>query len=519
EGTMVLSSFPLFIVLISLFLLWIWGRPNSKGRLPPGPWPLPFLGNILQIDPKGFLKSFQELREKYGDIFTVHLGPRPVIILCGYEAMREALVDQAETFSGRGLPNITFVPHQPGVSFASGKSWKVLQRFCLTTMKDFGMGKRSIEERIKEEAQNLVEELRKSQGTYLDPTLLFHSVTANIICSIIFGERFNYQDPKFLRLLSLLNQTFTILSSFYSQVRPTIPGWARDLGGQTLGWEQILPVQKLKDFITENIERHQETLDPSAPRDFIDSFLLRMDKERFVPESEFHHKNLVHTVLSLFFAGTETSSTTLRYALLLLLKHPEVLVQAEIDRVIGSKRLPALEDRAKMPYTDAVIHEIQRYSDLTPIGIPHSVIQDTNFRGYHLPQNTTVYPVMSSVLHDPRHFEKPDTFYPGHFLDAKGNFRKREAFIPFSMGKRICLGESLARSELFLFLTSMLQSFSLGCPKAPEDIDLTPLVNGLGKLPPVFQLCFLPRHREKEEMQISSGSFRVVPTSEKNEAT
>uniref|UniRef100_A0A8D2DMP5 Uncharacterized protein n=1 Tax=Sciurus vulgaris TaxID=55149 RepID=A0A8D2DMP5_SCIVU len=281
-------------------------------------------------------------------------------ILCGYEAMREALVDQAETFSGRGLIAITDSIFQgTGVSFASGKSWKVLQRFCLTTMKDFGMGKRSIEERIKEEAQNLVEELRKSQEE----------------------------------------------------------------------------------------------------------------------------------------------------------------VQAEIDRVIGSKRLPALEDRAKMPYTDAVIHEIQRYSDLTPIGIPHSVIQDTNFRGYHLPQNTTVYPVMSSVLHDPRHFEKPDTFYPGHFLDAKGNFRKREAFIPFSMGKRICLGESLARSELFLFLTSMLQSFSLGCPKAPEDIDLTPLVNGLGKLPPVFQLCFLPRHREKEEMQISSGSFRVVPTSEKNEAT
>ncbi|XP_047384158.1 cytochrome P450 2B4-like [Sciurus carolinensis] len=517
---MVLSSFPLFIVLISLFLLWIWGRPNSKGRLPPGPWPLPFLGNILQIDSKGFLKTFKELREKYGDVFTVHLGPRPVIILCGYEAIREALVHQAETFSGRGLIAITDSIFQgTGVSFANGKSWKVLQRFCLTTMKDFGMGKRSIEERIKEEAQNLVEELWKSQGTYLDPTLLFHSVTANIICSIIFDERFNYQDPKFLRLLSLLNQAFTILSSFYSQVFELLSGILKHFPGPHTHLCRI--IQELKDFITENIERHQETLDPSAPRDFIDSFLLRMDKERFVPESEFHYKNLVHTVLSLFFAGTETSSTTLRYALLLLLKHPDVLeeVQAEIDRVVGSKRLPALEDRAKMPYTDAVIHEIQRYSDLVPIGIPHSVIQDTNFRGYHLPKNTTVYPVMNSVLHDPRHFEKPDTFYPGHFLDAKGNFRKREAFIPFSMGKRICLGESLARSELFLFLTSMLQSFSLGCPKAPEDIDLTPQVNGLGKSPPVFQLCFLPRHREKEEMQISSGSFHVAPTPEKNEAT
>lgn len=226
-------------------------------------------------------------------------------------------------------------------------------------------------------------------------------------------------------------------------------------------------------------------------------------QEHFLPQSEFHHKNLVHTVLSLFFAGTESSSTTLRYGLLLFLKHPEVTekVQAEIDRVIGPQRLPALEDRAKMPYTDAVIHEIQRYSDLTPIGVPHSVIKDTHFRGYHLVKGTAVYPIMSSVLHDPHHFEKPDVFYPGHFLDAEGNFRKREAFVPFSMGKRICLGESLARSELFLFFTSMLQNFSLGCPKAPEDIDLTPRVNGLGKLPPVFQLRFLPRQREKEGTQ------------------
>uniref|UniRef100_A0A8D2DGJ1 Unspecific monooxygenase n=1 Tax=Sciurus vulgaris TaxID=55149 RepID=A0A8D2DGJ1_SCIVU len=323
------------------------------------------------------------------------------------EAMREALVDQTETLSGRGLI-----------------SWKVLQRFCLTTMKVFGMGKQSIEERIKEEAQNLTSMIDlSSPGTYLDPTLLFHSVTANIICSIIFGERFNYQDPKFLRLLSLLNQTFTILSSFYSQVFELLSGILKHFPGPHTHLCRI--IQELKDFITENIERHEETLDPSAPRDFIDSFLLRMNKARQAGiGSEFHHKNLVHTVLSLFFAGTETSSTTLRYALLLLLKHPEVLeeVQAEIDRVIGSKRLPALEDRAKMPYTDAVIHEIQRYSDLTPIG-------------YHLPQSHLTNGHMDLLNLIPSQNTTPDTFYPGHFLDAKGNFRKREAFIPFSMGE------------------------------------------------------------------------------------
>lgn len=498
---MELAGFSVFILFFSILLTWIWGRSTSKGHFPPGPRPLPFLGNVLQIDPKGFLKFFQMMRQKYGDVFTIYLGSQPVVVLCGYEAMREALVDQAEAFSGRGVIAIIEPIFQgTGVAFASGKRWQVLKRFCLTTMKDFGMGKRSIEERIKEEAQCLVEELRKSQGACMDPAPMFHAITANVICSIVFGERFEYQDLKFKRLLSMLSKIFSILSSLYSQVFEFLPGILKHLPGPHICLYRN--IQELKDFITEKVERRQETLDPSGPRDFIDSFLLQMDKERLVPGSEFHHTNLVHTVLSLFFAGTETSSTTLCYAVLILLKHPDVLekVQVEIDAVIGPHRPPVLDDRVKLPYTDAVIHEIQRYSDLTPIGIPHCVIQDTHFRGYFLPKNTTVYPVMSSVHHDPCHFEKPDTFYPGHFLDAKGNFRKRETFIPFSMGKRMCLGESLARSELFLFLTTLLQNFSLQCPKTPEEIDLTPRKNGLGRLPPEFEVCFLPRHMEKQGM-------------------
>uniref|UniRef100_A0A452F7C3 Uncharacterized protein n=1 Tax=Capra hircus TaxID=9925 RepID=A0A452F7C3_CAPHI len=203
------------------------------------------------------------------------------------------------------------------------------------------------------------------------------------------------------------------------------------------------------------------------------------------------------------------------------LRKSQEKVQAEIDRVIGAHRLPALEDRAKMPYTD--IHKIQRFSDLVPVGVPHSVIKDTHFRGYYLPKRFYKYTevfflFLSSALHDPRHFEKPNAFYPGHFLDAQGNFKKPEVFIPFSMGKRLCLGESLARSELFLFLTTLLQNFSLGSPKAPEDIDLKPRENGLGRPPPLFQVRFLPRRGGggQEEAQMSSESLHPAPASVQN---
>ncbi|XP_059109462.1 cytochrome P450 2B1-like [Peromyscus eremicus] len=481
-------------LLVGFVLLLVRGHPKARGHLPPGPRPLPLLGNLLQMDRGGLLNSFMKLREKYGDVFTVHLGPRPVVMLYGTEAIREALVDQAEAFSGRGtIAVVRPVFKDYGVIFASGERWKTLRRFSLATMRDFGMGKRSVEERIQEEAQCLVEEIKKSQGAPLDPTFLFQCITANIICSIVFGERFDYKDRQFLHLLDLFYRSFSLISSFSSQVFELFSGFLKYFPGTHRHISKNL--QEVLDYIGQSVEKHRATLDPSNPRDFIDTYLLRMEKEKSNQHTEFHYQNLMVSVLSLFFAGTETSSTTLRYGFLLMLKYPQVAekVQKEIDQVIGSHRIPTLEDRTKMPYTEAVIHEIQRFSDLVPIGVPHKVTKDTLFRGYLLPKNTEVYPILSSALHDPQYFAQPDTFNPDHFLDANGALKKNEAFMPFSIGKRICLGEGIARNELFLFFTTILQNFSVSSPMAPEVIDLNPKESGFGKVPPAYQICFLAR--------------------------
>ena len=161
--------------------------------------------------------------------------------------------------------------------------------------------------------------------------------------------------------------------------------------------------------------------------------------------------------------------------------------------MIGSHRPPALADRAKMPYTDAVLHEIQRFADIFPLSAPHMVTKDTYFRGYTIPKGTEVFPILSSAHYDPRYFETPDTFNPDHFLDANGALKKNEAFIPFSIGKRICIGESMARAEMFLLFTTILQNFSVSSPVAPEDIDLTPRESGVSRVPPKFQIRFLSR--------------------------
>uniref|UniRef100_A0A8C6A450 Cytochrome P450 n=1 Tax=Marmota marmota marmota TaxID=9994 RepID=A0A8C6A450_MARMA len=164
-------------------------------------------------------------------------------------------------------------------------------------------------------------------------------------------------------------------------------------------------------------------------------------------------------------------------------------IHKEINQVIGPHRTPCVEDRVKIPYTDAIIQEFQRLTDIVPMGVPHNVIQDTHFQGYFLPKGTDVFPVIGSVLKDPKYFRYPDAFYPEHFLDEQGCFKKNEPFMPFSSGKRICLGEALARMELFLYFTSILQNFSLRSLVPVADIDITPRMSGFGNIPPTYKLC------------------------------
>ncbi|XP_030073219.1 cytochrome P450 2C42-like isoform X2 [Microcaecilia unicolor] len=490
--------FLLLLCVTSLMLSTVQKRmKQGVGKLPPGPTALPFLGNALQLNGKEIFRVLLKLSEKYGSIFTIHLGSEPVVVLCGYEIMKEALNDHGEWFAARGsLPIMDRVNRGHGVINSNGERWKQLRRFSLMTLRNFGMGKRSIEERIQEEAQFLTEELKKTKGNFLelpfDPTFFFSRSVSNVISSVVFGDRFDYEDGNFLILLSLINDTFRIFSSIWVQLYNFFPNVMEYLPGPHK--RLMKDIDQLKTFVAGRVKKHQETLDPTSPRDFIDCFLLKMEQEKNSTLSEFSMENLVITTLDLFSAGTETVSTTLRYGLMILLKHPDVeaKIHEEIDRVIGQNRCPTNKDRNLMPYTEAVVHEIQRFIDIIPLGLPHAVTQDILFRQYVIPKGTTVYPMLSSVLRDPKQYQNPESFDPGHFLDAQGCFKRNDAFMPFSSGRRVCLGEGLAHMEIFLFLTTILQNFNLKSPVDPKEIDLSPEISGFGNMPRPYQLCLLP---------------------------
>ncbi|KAL7980678.1 hypothetical protein Chor_001832 [Crotalus horridus] len=258
-----------------------------------------------------------------------------------------------------------------------------------------------------------------------DPTFLLGCSVSNVICSIVFGDRFDYEDQHFLTFIGLINDNFRLFSS----------PCAQGVEGKSLplSWQgNHVVAHSVKG---EPLPAQGEVAPLVATHAHSWASLHPQEKED--PHSFFHTDTLIMTTHNLFFAGTETISTTLRYALLILMKLPEVAakVQEEIAKVIGSERQPSIADRARMPYTDAVIHEVQRFADIVPMGIPHALTKDTHFRGFFFPEGTNVLPFFHSVHRDATQFKNPEMFDPGHFLGEEGAFRRSNAFMPFSAGE------------------------------------------------------------------------------------
>ncbi|XP_051744174.1 cytochrome P450 2K1-like isoform X2 [Ctenopharyngodon idella] len=470
-------------------------RSQKEGKEPPGPKPLPLLGNLLTLDLKRPFDTFCELSKTYGNIFQVFLGPSKTVVLVGYKTVKEALVNYAEEFGDRNIaPGFRIMNDEHGILFSNGENWKEMRRFALSNLRDFGMGKRGSEEKIIEEIQYLKGEFDKFEGKAFDTTQPVNYAVSNIISSIVYGSRFEYTDPRFTAMVDRANENVRVGGSAAMMLYNIFPWLGPFLNSKRIIVRNIL---KNRAEMTKLINRLLETLNPQDRRGFVDSFLIRKqsDEQSCKKDSYFHQENLFVTVINLFVAGTDTTGTTLRWGLMLMAKYPHIQdrVQEEIDRVIGGRQ-PVVEDRKKLPYTDAVIHETQRLANIVPMSLPHKTSCDVHFNGYFIKKGTTVIPLLTSVLKDPSEWEKPNSFYPEHFLDEKGQFVRRDAFIPFSAGRRVCLGESLARMELFLFFTSLLQSYRFTTPPgvSGDDLDLKGIV-GVTLNPSPHKLCAIRR--------------------------
>ncbi|XP_068136124.1 cytochrome P450 2K4-like [Hyperolius riggenbachi] len=465
---------------------------KTPKNFPPGPRPLPLIGNLHIINLKRPYLTLMELSKTYGSVFSIQMGRKKMVVLSGYETVKNALVNRAEEFGERAhVPILEKLDKGNGLLFSHGENWKTMRRFTITTLRDFGMGKKTIEDRILDECDHLVLRFQAFQGKPFHNSGILNAAIGNIIVSIALGHRLDYEDPVFLKLLRIIEENVRLAGTPMISVYNMYPGLIGLLPGSHK--TMLKNLAELNAFLTETFVDYLKDLDVDHKRSYIDAFFAKQKEEENNPDSYFYDKNLLSLMRNLFAAGTETTSSTICWGFLLMIKHPEIQekVQDEIERVIGTLQ-PKYSHRSEMPYTNAVLHEIQRFANILPMSLPHETAKDVEFMGYFIPKGTHVVPLLASVLYDETQFAEPHKFNPQHFLDSDGNFLKRDAFMPFSAGWRACAGENLAKMELFLFFTSLLQKFTFQKPPGVQTVDLTPAV-GFTTPPIPQEICAIPR--------------------------
>ncbi|XP_062987866.1 cytochrome P450 2J5-like [Elgaria multicarinata webbii] len=486
-----LSLVLLVFLLILRFLKQLW----TCRHLPPGPLPLPLIGSMWRTGFKLCEDSLSELAKQYGNIYTVWIGHHPVVILSGYQTVKEGLIKYSEEFSGRLVINFfKMALKRRGLVLSNGRTWKQHRRFSVVTMRKLGLGKKGMERQIEEEAHWLVETFARANGQPLDPLLPITNAVSTMICMLSFGYRFSLEDEKFQKLIDAVDYVLKFGGSPFHALLELFPWLMLHLPGPHQ--KALSSTQLVLSFAKTEIEKHKECLTIHEPQDFTDFYLLQIEKSKGDPTSTYNEENLSECIFDLFVAGTETTATALQWALLLMVAYPDIQdkVHKEIDDVLGSPHSICFQDRKRLPYTNAVIHEVLRVKYALPIGIPRRSVKDVNMHGFIIPKNTIIVTDLCSVLHDPKQWENPKEFNPQNFLDKDGNFMAREEFLPFGAGHRVCLGEQMAKMELFFFFTKLLRAFRLQLPEGvtEKELKIEPVM-GLSFHPYPFKLCAVPR--------------------------
>ncbi|CAC5399414.1 CYP2U1 [Mytilus coruscus] len=334
-------------------------------------------------------------------------------------------------------------------------------------MRDFGVGKSSLEEKILEEIQNVADDLEKMKGAEITSLVkVMTKASCNVIHNLIFGYRYKHDNESLKHLIKTMDNIFSgpgTLSA--SGLFPLLNLLMKD--NLKLRREGL---STLKKYIEKHITEHRESFDPGNIRDFIDMYLVA-EKEESKRKSVMNPAALLTSIIDLFAAGTDTTASTLDWSFKWMIQYPDVQkrCQEEITKVVGPGRVVRLSDRRHLSYTEATLMEIQRLSNIFIFTLPHVAVSDTTVNGFRIPKNTLIMPSLISVHFDETIWRDPKEFNPGRFLNESNEIINKEYLIPFSIGPRICPGESLARSELFLIFSNLLHRFEFS-KVDPDDV-------------------------------------------------
>ncbi|KAI3419411.1 hypothetical protein GPALN_006655 [Globodera pallida] len=491
----------LLLALLFLSALIFWNLVWKRLGLPAGPVPLPLLGNGITLSrSKCHYAPFQQWSREFGPIYTIWLGEAPVVVVTDFELMRDLFVKEGNAYAGRHFMVKLMAEFTAcrgtlyGVVNTEGELWKETRRFALQSMRNLGMGRARLEERflrdidvmigtVRKQIASLEESGEKQNGIELD--FYINRLIGSTINQVLFGHAFSDDHLEdFHQLKHAMDSQIKLLDTVTGRAligNPKLrcfPPFSWTFGSMDNNATTIFAyIDKTIAARVEERERDRKAgREPGEANDLLNCFLDQVEAKAEPKEERdkyFNMENVRKVCFDLFFAGQETTSTTLNFLVLYLLLDQRVQskMQGELDRLDTEKEragvvgMVTMADRPKLAYVNAVVNECQRLCNLLPFNLTHRTMADVQIERkegqIRLSQGTNIVPQISCVLFDEKIFPKPHRFLPERFLNQSGQLERVDELIPFGLGKRICMGESLARMELFLFTANFFRHFQV----------------------------------------------------------
>jgi len=436
-------------------------RPSN---FPPGPPCFAVAGSLPYLDVRNLTNSFKKLSLKYGDIFSIFIGQTPVVVLNSYELIKDAF--SRSEFSGRpgNFSGTFFQKGKTGITTTEGKHWTVQREFLASHLKSLtsGKGYKGFEEVIMDEVSDLKMELGKRKNEPMAVSHKVHVAIMNILWNLACGRKLHAQQQEFQTVVECIDKVTQFMSM--AAIFSFMPILTKILPESITNIERGRYYRNRFHEISEKwIREHRQEYRGNRTGDLQDAYLEKVNKG----EDTYTEQGLSAILRELFVIGSESESVMMRWAIRILSCNKEVQlkVQQELDKVCGPGVDVTWDKKDQLPYTMAVIKEIQRFADIAPTGLLHKTVCETTISGYSLPANTLVLANFSACHRNPKHFSDPDRFNPENFLEDGKLITDKEGFLPYGIGPRICPGAELADMQLFLMMSNLMTVYSLAMPE------------------------------------------------------